>query len=203
MTFGIGRQYEKDDRFKAAVRLHQSRYRADVLNVDYDEYGNRLTDEDAISLMNYYEGLNVRKELRKRYPSYSKSRDADMLRSEHIPFNMLAPLEENPDLARRVIELAFGIESQPPYDIKFEWVPAPKENYLDDLTAFDTYIQFRDRRHRGVGIGIEVKYTEHGYRIGKMEAARVKDKSSKYWTVTIKSGLYSRNHYSLFCRRCV
>ena len=59
MMYEIGTQYEQDDRFKAAARLHQSRYRSTVLNVDYSEYGNQLTEKDAQSLMNYYASLNV------------------------------------------------------------------------------------------------------------------------------------------------
>ncbi len=188
--YEIGPQCDGDDRFKAAARRHQSRYRANILNVGYSEYGNWLTDEDAQSLMNYYEGLNTREELRKRYLSYWESRDANMLRSEHIPFNMLAPLKEDSDLAKHIVEGAFGIECQPPFDIRFEWAPDPKEDYLGDKTAFDTYIQYHDRNGRTAGIGIEVKYTEHGYRIGASEAARVADKGSRYWEVTRVSGQF-------------
>ena len=39
-----------------------------------------------------YDGLGVKEALRERYPAYSQKRDADLLRSEHIPFNLLAPL---------------------------------------------------------------------------------------------------------------
>jgi len=42
----IGNQYAPDNRFKAAARLHQSKYRAFILNVDFNEYGNRLCDAD-------------------------------------------------------------------------------------------------------------------------------------------------------------
>ena len=41
---------------------------------------------------------------------------------------------------------------------------------------------------RVVGIGIEVKYTEHGYRIDRSESLRVKDPGSAYWVTTWKSG---------------
>ena len=88
----IGPQYEHDDHFKAAARLHQSAYRAKVLKVGFDKYGNRLTEWAGRALLNYYDGLGVREALRQRYPTYTKSRDADMLRSEHIPFNLFAPL---------------------------------------------------------------------------------------------------------------
>ena len=75
----FGPQYERDAEFKAAARLYQSKYRAEVLGVDFQDYGNRLTDADAKALLNYYPELNCRKALRKRYPSYSRKRDADLL----------------------------------------------------------------------------------------------------------------------------
>jgi len=190
MKMDIGPQYDPDDSFKAAARLHQSKYRANVLNVDYSEYGNRLTDVDGRALLNYYDGLGVREALRRRYPQYSKKRDADLLRSEHIPFNMLAPLADRPGLMRMVIRQAFGLELEGPFEMKFEWAPQPKNNYLDDMTSFDIYIQGIDAKGDSVGIGIEVKYTERGYRIGESEAGRVRDSESTYWITTRKSGLF-------------
>ena len=186
----LGKQYEKDDAFKASARLHQSQYRSSVLNVDFDEYGNRLTEADAKSLLNYYDRLNVRSALRERYSNYSKMRDADMLRSEHIPFNLFSPLASHPDLAKRVIESLLGIDCNAPFDIRFEYAPEPKGNYLDDGTAFDTYIQFNR-----VGIGIEVKYTEQAYRIGETEKKNVENLQSRYWEVTrdLESFIDDRN----------
>ena len=88
----IGKQFPSDDSFKTAARLHQSQYRANVLQLECNVYGSKLTEQDAIAHHNYYEGLNVRRARKKRYPNDSISRDGDMLRSEHIPFNILAPL---------------------------------------------------------------------------------------------------------------
>ena len=193
MIKDIGPQYKKDDFFKAAARLHQSKYRAWVLKADYSEYGNRLTDVDGRALMNYYDGLGVREVLRQRYPHYSKMRDADLLRSEHIPFNMLAPLVDRPELARMIISQAFGIELQRPYKVKLEWTPKPKEDYLNDMTSFDTYLQGTDINGELVGIGVEVKFTECGYAIGKTEAENVKDLDSAYWVITRESGIFSKD----------
>ena len=106
----IGPQYEPDDQFKAAARLHQSAYRANVLKVGFDQYGNRLTESAGRVLLNYYDGLGVRDALRRRYPTYSRSRDADMLRSEHIPFNLFAPLIDRPDLANSLLYRILGVE---------------------------------------------------------------------------------------------
>jgi hypothetical protein len=184
MTQSIGTQYAPDDKFKAAARLHQSRYRADVLNVGYDEYGNRLKDEDARKLLNYYDGLNVRAALRARYPSYSKKCDADMLRSEHIPFNLFAPLEANRTLAKEIVQNAFKINCKEVSRVAFEYAPEPKQNYLNDGTAFDVYIEYQGDRDQTAGIGIEVKYTEKDYPIGITEKKNVENPDSRYWRVT-------------------
>lgn len=179
----IGPQYDKDDEFKARVRLHQPRYRAHVLQADYTEYGNRLAESDARKLLNYYDGLGIREQLRARYPSFSQKRDGDMLRSEHIPFNFFGPLVRDSDLAQSVIKHAFGIQCNGPLQIKIEYAPAPKEYYLDDSTAFDAYIT-----SAGIGIGVEVKYTERAYKIGDRESKKVRDQRSQYWEVTRQSG---------------
>ncbi|MEX1013919.1 MAG: hypothetical protein WDZ80_02045, partial [Candidatus Paceibacterota bacterium] len=126
-----GPQYKEDNPFKAAARLHQSRYRAKVLKVNYLDFGNRLTEKDGRSLLNYYDGLGVREALRERYPNYSKKRDADLLRSEHIPFNMLAPLAGRPTLMKLVLSEVFGLELNHPIEMKLEWAPSPNEMYLD------------------------------------------------------------------------
>ena len=186
----IGPQYKLDNPFKAAARLHQSIYRAGVLKVDYLEYGNRLTEVDGRRLLNYYNGLGVQEALRERYPVYSQERDADMLRSEHIPFNMLAPLASRPKLMQLVLREAFGLELSPPFQMKLEWAPSPADEYLGDMTSFDAYIQGRDANGILVGLGIEVKYTELGYTIGASEAKRVRDGESTYWVTTRESGLF-------------
>ena len=136
----IGLQYEHDDHFMAKTRLHQSAHRANVLKVDFDKYGNRLTEWAGRALLNYYDGLGVREALRQTYPTYSKSRDADMLRSEHIPFNLFAPLIGRPELTNRLLYRILGVELLPPYQIEPEWAPKLADKYLGDRTSFDTYI---------------------------------------------------------------
>ena len=187
----IGPQYEPDDQFKAAARLHQSAYRANVLKVGFDQYGNRLTESAGRVLLNYYDGLGVRDALRRRYPTYSRSRDADMLRSEHIPFNLFAPLIDRPDLANSLLYRILGVELSPPYQIELEWAPKPAEKYLGDRTSFDTYIKGADDQGRVVGVGIEVKYTEQGYRLGPSEALRIENPESTYWTTARESGIFT------------
>ncbi len=195
---GIGNQYKLDDGFKAAARLHQSKYRDEVLQVGFEDYGNRLTDEHAQALLNYYDKLNCTRALRSRYPFYSKTRDADMLRSEHIPFNFFAPFDTHRHMAMGIIRRAFGIDCTAIDFVAIEYAPEPKENYLNDATSFDTYLQVRLPNEKKCGIGIEVKYTEQDYRIGKSEAARVKDHNSLYWQTARKSDCFTDPDNEIF-----
>ena len=114
-----------------------------------------------------------------------------MLRSEHILFNLFAPLIGRPDLANRLLYRITGVELLPPYQIETEWAPKPAEKYLGDRTSFDTHIKGADDHGRVVGVGIEVKYTEQGYRLGPSEALRVKNPRSTYWTTTWQSGVFT------------
>ncbi len=186
----IGPQYVPDGPFKAAARLHQSRYRAEVLGVGFDEYGNRLCEDDARQLLNYYDGGNSREVLRARYPGYSKKRDADMLRSEHIPFNLLAPLDCDRCAAVETVRRALGVPCTCIDRIEMEFAPQPKDRYLDDGTAFDTYIECQLPGGVRCGIGIEVKYTEGAYRSGRTEKQRVDDHDSIYWRTARASGCF-------------
>jgi hypothetical protein len=113
-----------------------------------------------------------------------------MLRSEHIPFNLLAPLDCNRDAAVGVIARAFGIECAGIECIEIEYAPSPKERYLGDMTAFDTYIGVRTASGERWGVGIEVKYTEQAYAIGKTERARVEDHDSPYWQTARAAGCF-------------
>lgn len=194
----IGTQYQPDDEFKAEARLYQSKYRAEFLQVDFQDYGNRLTDSDAEALLNYYDKLNSRKSLRQRYPKYSRKRDADLLRSEHIPFNLLAPLDTNHALAAKIISDVWNIDCAEIQLVEIEYAPAPKEDYLNDGTAFDTYLKVTLKNGSTCGIGIEVKYTEQAYPIGKTESVNVKNHDSLYWQAARASGFFQNPDDEIF-----
>jgi len=191
MIYELGPQYNMDFPFKATARLHQSRYRAKVLQVDYDEYGSRLSERDGRRLLNYYNGMNVRETLRIRYPNYSKNRDANMLRSEHIPFNLFSPLVSDNKLALSMLEKAFHIKAKKVTRIEFELAPKPIEYYLNDGTAFDIYIEYLNSKNEHAGLGIEVKYTERDYPLKDRERKNIGDPNSRYWEQTRTSGLFN------------
>ncbi|MFQ5649577.1 MAG: hypothetical protein ACE5IY_06510 [bacterium] len=192
MKYRIGEQYGKDDNFKSKARRHQSKFRAEILQVDYDEYGNRLVESDAKKGLNFYQGLKIFEEVKRRYPIYSKGLYADMLRSEHIPFNIFAPLKIDLELATSVLSPLLENKIFQVTNIMIEYAPSPNYEYLNDRTAFDVYVEYlHEDKSEGI-IGIEVKYTEHEYKLktGSKEEQDVNNPDSLYYQLTEKINLY-------------
>jgi len=192
MNYQLGTQYPKDDNFKAKARLHQSHFRSEILQVDFDEYGNRLTRADALNYLNFYPGLGVIETIKNRYPKYSKGLYADMLRSEHIPFNMFAPLKQDLNFAKKVFSQLTNLEIKEITEIKIEYAPLPAAEYLNDKTSFDTYVEFiTDAGEMGF-LGIEVKFTEHEYKLkpNSKEANDIDKLDSPYEKISNCPGLF-------------
>jgi len=74
--------------------------------------------------------------------------------------------------------------------IKMEYAPNPKEMYLDDGTSFDAYLEGENNNGQLIGVGIEIKYTERAYSIGKVEKKKICDKESIYWKTAKKSEMF-------------
>ncbi|MCL4750461.1 MAG: hypothetical protein KJ015_09885 [Myxococcales bacterium] len=186
-----GAQYPKDDPFKARARLHQSRFRADVLGLDeYRDYGNRLSTRDALAGRNFYGWPGVVEAAAARYGRKDSPVWHDMLRSEHIPFNLFVPLRDLP-WGRILFGEWLGSPVSAVTQILVEWAPKPRRAYLNDNTSFDTWVECRLEDGRRAGIGIEVKYTEGPYSWGKTERARMFDEGSLYHQVHRRAGLYA------------
>jgi hypothetical protein len=196
MAQEIGPQYPQDKEtdatgFLEKARLHQSKYRMCNLKVPFDKYGNYLKKKDASNGLNFYSDFRIFQEVKKRYPKYSKPLYANMLRSEHIGFNLFIPLKADPDFGKNVLNDLLNNQIQSIDKIEIEYAPSPSKKYLNDRTSFDTYIEYTHTdKQKGI-IGIEVKYTEHEYRLktGSKEEADINDKNSRYFVISEKSQL--------------
>lgn len=191
--------------FKRRARAHQVKFREDFLTVHYDEYENVLTPSDAAEGLIFYEGF--RKEimagLQKPVPKTSARPGgpmlANLLRSEHIPYNIFFPMKKDLAGTGKLFNKILGTdEIRTVDDILIEYHPEPIEEYLNDHTAFDVYIAYTDTVNRACGIGIEVKYTESGYSLkpNSAEYRHVKDEHGNtrlfepYASATKGSGYY-------------
>lgn len=193
----IGKQYDRDNLsdpkgFLKRARMHQSLFRANILDLPYDKYGNYLTKEDGEQGKNFYNGFDIFAAVRKRYPTYSKGLYSNMLRSEHIPFNMFVPLDKDKEYCRKVFEDILNIDIISIDVIKIEYAPKGKEKYLNDNTSFDTYIEYTHCDGTKGVIGVEVKYTERAYSLkaDSTEGNAVSNPASLYYKVTDACQLY-------------
>ena len=189
----LGKRYNKDADFKKKARLHQSRYRANVLKVDCDEYGNMIFEEDGQRGLTFYPDFDILEAVHKRYgKKYNKQLYSNLLRSEHIPFNLFIPLRYDLEFAKKVLNDLLSNSIERITRIEIEYAPSPKEKYLDDRTSFDTYIEYTHIDGNLGILGIEIKYTEKGYplTLNSDEHKKILNRSSKYWSTTNKSNLF-------------
>ncbi len=196
MINDYGKQYHKDkvmDKtgFREKARLHQSRFRTENVSKFYNNYGNMLCERDAAAGFNFYreefEILDAVKDVSKKY---SEKLFANMLRSEHIPFNFFIPLERDKKFARILLNQFCNNTISEIRKIHIEHAPKEARKLLNDRTSFDTYIEYT-HVDGGKGIfGIEVKYTEHGYEIGKKESELISKEDSPYNKLTRESNIY-------------
>ena len=179
--------------FKKKSQLHQSKYRKTKLKmVECDKLEHILTEQDAKHGCNFYDGFDIFQEVKSRYPKYSKQRCANMLRSEHIPFNMFIPFRSNLDFAKSVFNDLLNGQIKSIDKIEIEYAPSPRKKYLNDGTSFDTYIEYTHIDNQKGIIGIEVKYTEKGYSLknDSKQAKESQDKTSIYYNISEQCGIY-------------
>lgn len=191
-----------DKLFKRKARTQQSDFRANILKVPFDpnnkfgKYGAFLMPKDAERGLNFCDDFRqeIMEKIKIRYPKLTATRHdglyANMLRSEHIPWNVFIPMIHDKNATAQVFNDILGSkEIGEVTDIRIEWAP-DKSQCLNDNTSFDTYIEYL---HEGkkCGIGIEVKYTEEGYPFGSVEYGKVmEDKQSMYAQVTKSCGWF-------------
>jgi hypothetical protein len=182
--------------FKERARKHQIKFREEVLKVGYDGFETILTDSDAKAGLNFFDGFKINEYAQNRYPHFKLKEAcfANMLRSEHIPFNFFVPLSKNPEYARAVFNRFMGGLINIITEIRIDYSPDP-EKAFKHKTSFDVFIEYR-HTSGGIGIiGIEVKYAERESPLVKKSKENIEiiDPESIYNTLTEKIGLYRKD----------
>jgi len=131
--------------------------------------GTKLTDVDAAAGTNFL-SPEIREvaEARLRKKQTHETLDAqrlrrDLLSSMPMAFNLFgeAALSEN-EMSRSSLAELFGVPSEMPSDIVFEWSPARRsDRYTRDRTAFDVALRLASSGGPRTVVGIETKYHEH------------------------------------------
>ena len=187
------KEYTLDDKFKRWARALQFAYREDVL-CDFNEYRTPqvlLSEENAKLGMIFYEGY--RDLILSKVGNVATQLTANMLRSEHIPYNLFTPLETMPEIAVDLFSKMIGVpikQIETPLIIEYPGLPKNMP-YLNDRTSFDAFVSYITPDGKNGGIGIEVKYTENEYPLGKKEGEDIKSKNPLYREMTQESGYYT------------
>lgn len=185
-------EYRYDTPWQAKARKHQSDFREKEMQVPAVPntkrsgcYGNVISAEDAARGVNFYSSF--REDILTALNGRTGAILSNVLRSEHIPYNVFFPMRHASERSAVLFRALTGRDVAAVQDIIIEYAPSPKEEYLCDLTSFDVYVDYLDSRGDRCGIGIEVKYTEQGYPIGKGEEMKIRDQRSPYYRVTMDS----------------
>lgn len=127
----------------------------------------------------------------------------NMLRSEHIPYNLFYPLEKlRLQQSKKLNEFLEGlcpkqIHVDKVNKIKIEYASdLHKSQLLEDNTSFDVYIEYQNGE-KICGLGIEVKYTEKSYPYGRTEKERMWDDKSLYNVLSRRSGIYKKEAFQI------
>lgn len=174
--------------FKDAARELQIQWRENVLKVGFDKYENVLKTQDAKKGLIFFEDFRneilefLKQPIEKTSTKPSGQMLTNLLRSEHIPYNIFFPMRHDKDGCRLIFNKLIGREEiKNICEIKIEFHPEPISNYLNDHTAFDVFIFYQNFNDELCGIGIEVKYTEKEYFLKKnsREYQHLKDENGK------------------------
>lgn len=186
--------YRYDDAFKAWARKHQFDFKEFVLNDFYNDKNPQVILSPTAAQRGLIFCDQYRYLIQTKVQSFGTSTlFSNMLRSEHIPYNIFTPMEEDLENTASLFNEIIGGGISYIKQIHIEYAGRPgtdKSEYLNDGTSFDTFIEYEATDGKIGGIGIEVKYTENGYHIGKKEKNDIENPNGKYSLITILSGYY-------------
>ena len=188
-----GKTYRYDDEFKKKARAHQFAYRENVLNDFYDEKNPQVILSPDAAKQGLIFCETYRELIKSKVKSFKFSAlFSNMLRSEHIPYNIFTPMEKDLDAAIVLFNevIGGGISCINNIHIEFAGQSADRSEYLNDGTSFDSFIEYTSIDGSIGGIGIEVKYTENGYRIGDKEKADIEKPDGAYKIISEESNYF-------------
>ena len=166
-------------------------------------YPNILSISDCITGANFYCYNNEQEWIEmkewvyndtKKKMGFDKSSLRNMLRSEHISYNVFYPLEKLRitnhkkllDIVQSIMDNRTMIKSIE--RIKIEYTP--DKNRLNDKTSFDAYIEYKNAKGQLGALGIEIKYTEKSYSSNVKQKKALEDPNSIYNVLTTGNSSY-------------
>jgi hypothetical protein len=169
----LGPQNPRDDAYTARQRLHQSWYRQHVLQVpcgvgpkasNKTLYGNMLTREDGQRGLNFLTP-HIYQVARRRLAARGAPLDSfqllcNMLSSQTLAFNLFAPLVDNKDLARRLVEATLAKPVREVVQVDLEYIPEPVNAYLNDRTTYHVFVEYINQDGKLSFLGIDPRLVD-------------------------------------------
>lgn len=185
-----------DDEFKRWARALQFAYREDVLG-DFNEIKAPqvlLSDENAKEGLIFHERFREYILNKEKVGHVATQMTSNMLRSEHIPYNLFTSLEIMPNISVKIFSVLVNqsIKSVDGIEIEFAGIK-DRSFYLNDRTSFDAFVWYTTNDNQKGGIGIEVKYTENEYPLGYKESKNIAGDNPLYERMTRECGYYYSN----------
>jgi len=84
----------------------------------------------------------------------------NMLSSQPMSFNLFGPLQNDLSLGLRLFQLLIPGGVKKMRRVWFEYAPHPAKDYLNDMTAFDVFVEYARPDGKLAFVGIETKLTE-------------------------------------------
>ncbi|HKO95112.1 MAG TPA: hypothetical protein VJU61_28350 [Polyangiaceae bacterium] len=169
---GIGPQRPGDKPFTARLRLHQSWYRACVLQVPCGTGPKPLSTRKLGNMLTRADGAENRNFLTPEIAQVARARLQqgrcvepfrlchNLLSSQPMCFNLFSPLALDRRLAATLLPSLVPERIAEVTRVSIEWAPEPARAYLADKTSFDTFIEYRATDGRLCALGIETKLTD-------------------------------------------
>lgn len=162
--------YSGDTNFAAFARLLQSKWRElKSFPKEKDKQGNYLEEEFAkrtkanfltekIKTLVHYEVLMSKN----KGKLISEPRIwNNLLSSQPLCFNLFGELHFDLELATKLFKKLFPSKIKNVTNVDFEYSPSRgDENYTNDRSAFDVFVEYQNLKDEKCFVGIEVKYAE-------------------------------------------
>lgn len=162
-----------DPPFRARMRRHQAWWRAERLRVPpatLNQDGSSWSQPNLLRPQDGARGLNF---LTPAIFVLAQARIAqgtgaidphrlrnNLLSSQPMSFNLFGPLATDLKMASKLMRALLPDLVQDVLGVRFEYAPEPRAEFLGDRTAFDVFLEIRDREGAKAFIGIETKLTE-------------------------------------------
>lgn len=189
-SLDVGPHYpgDRSGSWVARMRLHQSWYRAAVLGLPHgpgpgpdspSHFGNFLTVADGATGRNFVDSRAWDAYLARRDgPNVDTDRaERNLLTSQAMCFNLFGPLVADAGLATQLVEaldLPGGVREVT--DVRVEFAPGPKSEYLENGSSFDAFVAYVDGGGKRAFLGVETKLTEPFTQSGSVNR-RAEDRS--------------------------